>query len=353
MTNKPIFEKKNVLVTGGAGFIGSQLCEKLIKDNSRVICIDDFSSGVERNIDVLLKNPDFQFIRADINKPMDLESMPELEAYKIPFQGIQEIYHLACPTAIKRFDALKVHTLKTNSTGTLNVLDIASKYESRLVFTSSSVVYGSREDNKLFFEEDDTGVVDHMTPRAVYDEGKRFSETACFTYLQSRGVDARIARVFRTYGPRMPLFDGHLIPDFIINALDGKPLIIYGNENFKTSLVYVDDMVDGLMQLMKVEQNPGPVNIGSDVDLRMMDVANTIISLTESSSKIQFEPPLPFLTELGLPKINRARDTLGWLPLIRLENGLRTTMEDVRANRILLTDVYNKKNGYSGDTSVQ
>ena len=353
MGDKPIFEKKNVLVTGGAGFIGSQLCEKLIKDGARVICVDDFSSGVERNIDVLLKNPDFQFIRTDINRDLDLEAYPELEAYKIPFQGIQEIYHLACPTAIKRFDALKVHTLKTNSIGTLNVLDIAEKYDSRVVFTSSSVVYGSREEGKLFFEEDDTGVVDHMTPRAVYDEGKRFSETCCFSYLQSRGVDVRIARVFRTYGPRMPLFDGHLIPDFIINALDGKPLLIYGNEDFKTSLVYVDDVVDGLIKLMEVDYNPGPVNIGSDVDLRMVDVVNTIIALTESSSQIQFEPPLPFLTELGLPKINKARDTLGWLPLIRLEHGIQKTMEDVRANRILLTDVYNKKNGNRSNTSVQ
>ena len=343
MANKPIFEKKNVLVTGGAGFIGSRLCEELIKEGARVICVDDFSSGVERNIDVLLKNPDFQFLRTDNNRGLDLEEYPELEAYKIPFQGIQEIYHLACPTAIKKFDALKIHTLKTNSVGTVNILDVAEKYESKLVFTSSSVVYGSRAENRLFFVEDDEGIVDHTTPRAVYDEGKRFSETACISYSQSRGVDARIARIFRTYGPRMPLFDGHMIPDFIIDALDGKPLVIYGDETFKTSFVYVDDVVDGLMKLMKVEQNPGPVNIGSDVDLRLVDVANTIIALTGSESKVSFEPPLPFLTELGLPKIARARDTLEWLPLVRLEDGLRETMEDVRANRILLTNIYNNK----------
>ncbi|NQV11953.1 NAD-dependent epimerase/dehydratase family protein [Candidatus Uhrbacteria bacterium] len=343
MSNKPIFEKKNVLVTGGAGFVGSRLCEQLIKDGSRVICIDDFSSGVERNIDVLLKNPDFQFLRVDINKVLDLEEFPELEAYKIPFQGIQEIYHLACPTAIKRFDALKIHTLKTNSIGTINILDMAERYESRVVFTSSSVVYGSRAEDRLFFVESDEGIVDHMTPRAVYDEGKRFSETSCITYLQTRGVDARIARIFRTYGPRMPLFDGHLIPDFIINALDGKPLVIYGDENFKTSLIYVDDVVDGLMKLMEVEQNPGPVNIGSDVDMRLVDVANMIIEITGSSSTVDFEPPLPFLTELGLPKIALARDALAWLPLIRLEDGLRETMKDVRANRILLTNIYNNK----------
>lgn len=340
MANKPIFEKKNVLVTGGAGFIGSHLCEDLIKNGARVICVDDFSSSIERNIDMLLKHPDFQFIKADITKPLDLESFPELEAYKIPFQGIQEIYHLACPTAIKKFDAMKIHTLKTNSTGTIRILDIAEKYESRVVFGSSSVVYGGRSEGQLFFDETHEGIVDHMSPRAVYDEGKRFAESSCVAYWQGRGVDVRIARVFRTYGPRMPLFDGHLIPDFIIDALEGKPLTIYGDEHFKTSLVYVDDVVDGLVKLMGIEENPGPVNLGSDVDLLMTDVANTILEHTKSESQVSFAPPLPFLTELGLPRIQKARDVLGWLPLVRLEDGLRETVEDVRANRILLSNLY-------------
>lgn len=340
---KPIFEKKNVLVTGGAGFIGSHLSERLIKEGARVICVDDFSSSIERNIDLLLKHPDFQFIRADITQPLDLESFPELEAFKIPFQGIQEIYHLACPTAIKKFDALKVHTLKTNSVGTIQMLDIAEKYESTVVFASSSVVYGGRTEGQLFFEETHEGIVDHLSPRAVYDEGKRFSESSCVAYWNGRGVDVRIARIFRTYGPRMPLFDGHLIPDFIMNALEDKSLVIYGDEHFKTSLVYVDDIVDGLVKLMAIEQNPGPVNFGSDVDLRMMDVANSIIHQTSSNAQVQFEPPLPFLTELGLPRIQKARDILGWLPLTRLEDGLRETIEDVRANRILLSNLYNQR----------
>ena len=340
MSTKPIFEKKNVLVTGGAGFIGSHLCEQLIQDGARVICVDDFSSSIERNIDMLLKHPDFQFIKVDITQPFNLEIFPELEAFKIPFQGIQEIYHLACPTAIRRFDAMKVHTLKTNSVGTLQVLDIAEKYDARVVFTSSSVVYGGRSEDSLFFEETYEGVVDHLSPRSVYDEGKRFAESSCMAYLQSRGVDARIARIFRTYGPRMPLFDGHLIPDFIIDALEGKPLTIYGDEHFKTSLVYVDDIVDGLVKLMEIEQDPGPINLGSDVDMLMVDVANMIIELTQSSSHVSFAPALPFLTELGLPRIQKARHVLGWLPLVRLGEGLRETMEDVRANRILLSNLY-------------
>ena len=204
-------------------------------------------------------------------------------------------------------------------------------------------MYGGRTPDRLFFDEADEGIVDHTSPRAVYDEGKRFSETACVSYSQSRSIDARIARIFRTYGPRMPLFDGHLIPDFIMNALDGKPLVIYGDEHFKTSLVFIDDIVDGLIKLMAAPENPGPVNLGSDVDLRMVDVANTILHLTESTSEIVYEPPLPFLTELGLPRISRAREALGWLPLIRLEDGLRKTMEDVRANRILLQTTYSQE----------
>ncbi len=337
---KPIFEKKNVLVTGGAGFIGSHVCDRLIKEGARVICVDDFSSSIERNIDFLLKHPDFQFIKADISLPLDLESFPELEAYKIPFQGIQEVYHLACPTAIKRFDALKTHTLRTNALGTIQTLEIAEKYGARVVFASSSVVYGSRNADRLFFNEEDEGIVDHISPRSAYDEGKRFAESACVTFQQTRGVDTRIARIFRTYGPRMPLFDGHLIPDFIMNALDGKPLVIYGDEHFKTSLVYVDDVVDALVKLMSVEENPGPLNIGSDTDLLIVDVANMILEQTTSSSTVTFEPPLPFLTELGLPRISKARDALSWLPLTRIQDGLLRTIEDVRANRILLSNLY-------------
>ena len=269
-----------------------------------------------------------------------MESFPELEAYKIPFQGIQEIYHLACPTAIKRFDALKTHALRTNAIGNNQTLEIAEKYGARVVFASSSVVYGSRSADRLFFSEEDEGVVDHISPRSAYDEGKRFAESACVTFQQTRGVDTRIARIFRTYGPRMPLFDGHLIPDFIMNALDGKPLVIYGDEHFKTSLVYVDDVVDALVKLMSVEENPGPLNIGSDTDLLIVDVANMILEQTASSSTVTFEPPLPFLTELGLPRISKARDALSWLPLTRIQDGLTRTIEDVRANRILLSNLY-------------
>jgi len=334
MANK----KKNILVTGGAGFIGSHLCERLLKEGNTVICIDNFATSHVRNINALLQNPDFHFLRLDINSSFNLEKMPELEALKIPFEGIAEIYHLACPTSIKNFDQFKVQTLLSNSIGNYHVLELAVKYRSKILLGSTSVVYGSRAKGQSVFEEDYQGVVKHLTPRGCYDEGKRFSETMFETYRQVHGIDTKIARIFRTYGPRMPLFDGHLIPDFVLNALDGKELTIYGNENFSTSLCYVTDIVDGLMRLMSTEAGLGPVNLGDDKDVKMVDVANQIVAMTGSSSKVKFEPELPFLTELGLPRIEKAKE-MGWLPLVRLEDGLEKTVEYIKANKLLLTQL--------------
>lgn len=332
------FEKKNILVTGGAGFIGSHVCERLLRDGHRVACLDNFSTSHVRNIEALLSNPQFQFLRLDVNEPFDLETFTELSGFKLPFQGIQEIYHFACPTSIKNFDQFKIQTLLANSVGNAHVLELAKKYRAKILLASSSVVYGSRKDGDPFFDELYEGVFDHLSPRACYDEGKRFSETMFETYRQVHGVDARIARLFRTYGPRMPLFDGQLIPDFILNALDGKPLVIYGDQEFRTSLAYISDVVDALMRLMHAQETTGvsPMNIGSDLDVKMSDVAQMILEMTESSSKIAYEAPLLFLTELGLPRINRAKD-LGWFPLTRLEDGLKKTVEYIKANKILLT----------------
>ncbi len=330
--------KKTVLVTGGAGFIGSHLCERLIQEDNRVICIDNFSTSHVRNIEHLLQHNDFFFLKMDVNEKFDLEKMPELEPLKIAFEGIQEIYHLACPTTIKQFDQYKIQTLLSNSLGNYHFLELAVKYKAKIMLASTSVVYGGRKEGDIYFEEDENGVVDHLSPRGCYDEGKRFSETMFETYRQVHGVDAKIARIFRTYGPRMPLFDGHLIPDFVLNALENKDLVIYGDEGFRTSLCYVTDVVDGMVRLMALEENVGPVNLGDDKDLKMSDVAQMILDKTGSSSKIRFEAPLPFLTELGLPRIGKARE-FGWIPLVRLEDGLEKTIEYVKANKILLTQV--------------
>ncbi len=329
-------QKFNVLVTGGAGFIGSHLCEQLLKDGRRVICLDNFSTSHLRNIEALLAIPDFQFLRLDVNVPFDLEKFGELSDFKIAFNGLSEIYHLACPTSIKNFDQFKIQTLLANSVGNYHVLELAKKYRSKILLASSSVVYGPREDGEVFMEETFEGRVDHLSPRGCYDEGRRFSETMFETYRQVHGLETKIARIFRVYGPRMPLFDGHLIPDFIVSALDNKDVVIYGTPEFRTSLAYVTDIVDGLQRLMNAPADIGPVNIGTDADLKMADVAGMIIQMIGSSSKIVYEKPLPFLSELALPRTTRAKE-LGWIPLTRLPDGLQRTIDDMRANKILLT----------------
>jgi len=328
----PIFEKKNVLVTGGSGFIGSHLCERLLKE-AKVICVDDFSNSNQQSINHLLQYPDFEFIRLDVNKPIDLDMFDELEKFKVKFQGIQEIYHLACPTSPKDFEKLKMNSLWSNSMAMINTLDLAVKYRSKYVFTSSSVVYGNATKENFEFEESDLGVVDHLSPRACYDEGKRFAETCVETYRQVHGVDAKIARVFTTFGPRMKLFEGQLIPDFIINAINNKDLVIYGDENLSMSLCYVSDMTDGLTRLMTSGPEVKIVNLGGDNLVKMVDVANMIIEMTNSSSKVVFEDPLIFLTSKGKPDLSYVRDVLGWMPLVRLQDGLQKTVDYAVANK--------------------
>ncbi len=332
----PIQERKNVLVTGGAGFIGSHLCEKLLK-TCNVICLDNFITSSEINIDLLLKYPNFVFLRHDICEPLNLEELPELERFKVKFFGIQEIYHLACPTSAKNFEKLKIQTLLANFLGTKNMLDLALKYKAKFLLASSSVVYGPRRSDRVFFNENDLGEnINQLSPRACYDEGKRFAETVAATYEQMYGLDVKIARIFRTYGPKERLFDGEMVPDFIIDALENKDLIIYGDESFSTSLCYVADIVDGLVRLMEAPSGIGPVNLGSDQDIRLIDVANKIIEMTGSSSKIVFESPLLFMTPLGLPDIRKAKELLGWMPLVRLEDGLQKAIDYTQAHKSLL-----------------
>jgi len=333
----PTFGTKNILVTGGAGFIGSHICEQLLGDGHRVICLDNLSTSSSRNVNPLLQHPSFRFLRQDINTPFDIEMYPELSAFKIPFQGIQEIYHLACPTSIARFDQFKVQTLLANSVGTSHVLELARKYRSKILLASSSVVYGGRQSADPYVEENAIGCVDHLSARACYDEGKRFAETMFETYRQVYQLDIRVARIFRTYGPRMPLSDGHLIPDFILNALDGKDLVLNGGLDFRTSLLYVTDAVDGVMRIMNAPAYEGPVNIGSDVDLSLQEIAERIVAMTQSSSKIVAGEDLLFLSELALPRMTKAKQ-LGWIPLVRLEEGLERTIEYLKANKILLTE---------------
>ncbi len=333
--NNTIFEKKNVLVTGGAGFIGSHLCDRLLKE-ANVICIDDLSNSRIQNIEHLLQYPDFEFIRFDVNEPFTLEQFDELDKFKIKFQGVQEIYHLACPTSPKNFEQKKMSSLWANSRAMTNTLDLAVRYRAKYMFTSSSVVYGEPTLESYVFSEEHEGIVNHLSPRACYDEGKRFAETCVETYKQVYGIDAKIARVFTTYGPRMPLNDGLLIPDFILNALEGKPLTIYGDANLTQSLCYVTDCIDALVRFMHTGSDVSLLNIGHDRPLRMLDVANSIISFLRSPSQIVFEQPLVFLTKKGVPDLRKAKQALQWLPVVTLEQGLHMTVDYTIANKELL-----------------
>ena len=299
MSKQVIFNKKNVLVAGGAGFVGSHLCDELVKNN-KVICVDNFITGSERNIDHLLANPDFIFINYDLSKPLDLEAIPELKNFKIEFQGLQEIYNLACPMSVRHFLENRLATLLANSYVVKNLLDLAVKYNSKLLQFSSSVVYGPRKaDNPdLEIKEGDWGLVDQLSERSAYDEGKRFAETFVGNYRSLYNVDARIMRLFRTYGPRMTAGDDQMIPDFINNALDNQDIVINGDENFSSSFCYIDDVIDAVGKFMASEI-PGPINIGSDLDVNMTDFVNKIIALTESKSRIVYAGNTLFMSEIG------------------------------------------------------
>lgn len=331
MSKRAIFDKKNVLVAGGAGFIGSHLCDRLV-ENSKVICLDNFSTGDERNIDHLLQDPNFEFIKHDITEPIALEKLPELQKFKIEFQGLQEIYNLACPTSPKDFEKNKIATILASSYGLKNALDLAVRYQSKIMHFSSSVVYGPRYDGRDKIKEGDIGQVDFLSPRSSYDEGKRFAETMIENYRQVYGLDSRVIRLFRVYGPRMKLNEGNLIPDFINSALENSALVIPGDKNFSTSLCYVSDCLDACLKLMD-SNILEPVNIGSDVDANLAKICQMIIKILNSKSKIEYADEHLFISELGLPDITKAREELGWMPIVTLENGLKKTIDDLRASK--------------------
>ncbi|MDA2936092.1 GDP-mannose 4,6-dehydratase [Patescibacteria group bacterium AH-259-L05] len=332
---------KNILVTGGAGFLGSHVCDRLVEQGN-VICIDNFTGVSDiTNVKHLLQKPNFHFIKHDINEPIDFEQFPELASFKINIHGISEMYHFACPTSVKKFDELKMQTLYTNSLGTLTMLEIAKFYKAKIVFASSSVIYGQKGNNTVPFKESDPGQLNSVDPRACYDEGKRFSETAMATYRGTQGVDTKIVRIFRTYGPRQPLFDGQMVPDFILQALNNKPLVIYGDESFSTSLCYVDDVIEGIMGMM-ASGEAGPINIGGPQAHKLIDLAKKIIELTGSSSEIIFKSPLSFMRPLGIPDVGLAKEKLEWFPVTSLHEGLKKMIEYAKAHRMLLRPMVGK-----------
>ena len=298
-----------ILVTGGTGFIGSHLCERLLEQGDQVICLDNNFSGSKKNIEHLLSNTNFEFIRHDITTPIYLE--------------VDQIYHLACPASPRAYQYNGIKTLKTNVLGTLNVLGIAKRTKARILLTSTSEVYG----NPLVSpqSEDYFGNVNPNGIRSCYDEGKRAAESLMFEYYRNHQTEIRIARIFNTYGPKMDKNDGRVVSNFINQCLQNDPITIYGNGDQTRSFCYVDDQVSGLIKLMNSEHQ-GPINIGNPTELTIKYLATKIKEMTGSTSEIDFKP-LPSDDPLQRkPDISKAEQLLDWSPTINLEEGLLKTI---------------------------
>ncbi|MBI2415400.1 MAG: GDP-mannose 4,6-dehydratase [Candidatus Kerfeldbacteria bacterium] len=333
MPRQTIFDQKNILVIGGAGFIGSHVCDELIKHN-KVICIDNFITSQVSNIEHLLGNPNFIFLKHDVSTPFDLNQFPELEKFQVQFQGVQEVYNLATPTNRHEFEQHVYQTLLANSLAVRNSLEIARVYQAKYLLASSSAVYGDPLPGQDTLVEQYWGYVDPIGPRSCYNEGKRFAESFVMGFGQQFNVNVRIARIFNTYGPRMALNSGRMIPDFVAAAAEGRELIIYGDGTETDTYCYVRDVVDGLLRLMNYSVT-GPVNLGSPERYPMMSVAQKIIQFTESKSTIKFDHALPFLMKPGVADIHKAKERLGWFPVVALDDGLRQTVADMLGSRVL------------------
>lgn len=332
MTLKPIFERKNVIVTGGAGFLGSYLCDELLK-TSKVICIDSFSTGREENINHLLNHPDFEFIRHDCTEPLDLNELPELRAFKVAFQGIQEIYHLACPTSPRAYVKAPLETLLVNSHATRNVLEWSQKHGAKCLLASAAAVYGEPRDATPYPEQY-WGFVDPLGIRGPFEEGKRFAEALAQAYRLVRKVDVKIARIFNAYGPRMKPNDGRMIPEFITHALTNEPMHIFGSAEETTTLCFITDLIEGLIRFMR-SQETGPINFGSSEPVSLALVAERVKALVGSSSPIEYRKRPPEFVRQAAPTIDAAKERLGWFPVVALDEGLRQTIDYFRGAKAL------------------
>lgn len=330
--SRPIFDRKNILVTGGAGFLGSHLCDELVKQH-RVICLDNFSTGREENINHLLQNPNFEFVRHDLTSPIDLEAEPSLKSFQVQFQGIQEIYHLAAPGSPKAYTEAPIEALMANAAATRNSLDLAVKYEAHFLFVSSASIYGEPMEPTPY-PENYWGYVDPIAFRSAESEGKRFAESLVVHYRRMKKLNAKIARAFNTYGPRLRLDDGRMIPELIVQALQGDPVTIFGAADETTTLCYVSDMIEAFIRLMKSSEL-GPVNFGSAETVRLSDVGAAILNLAESKSVIQYRQHKPETVRQGIPNIRLAKERLGWFPVVALPEGLRRTIDHFKGAKSL------------------
>ena len=303
---------KRILITGGAGFIGSHLCERLLNDGNEVICLDNYFTGSKQNIIHLLDNHNFEVIRHDIILPIYLE--------------VDEIYNLACPASPVHYKYNGIKTIKTSVMGAINTLGLAKRTRSKILQASTSEVYG---DPKVHPQpESYWGNVNVLGPRACYDEGKRCAETLFMNYYVQNNVRIKIARIFNTYGPRMSSNDGRVISNFIIQALKGKDITIFGDGSHTRSFQYVDDLIEGMIKLMDMPDSfTGPVNLGNPVEITVRDLADKIIKMTGSGSRIKYLPLPEDDPKQRKPDISLAIKKLDWKPVVDLESGLQKTIE--------------------------
>ena len=299
-----------ILVTGGAGFLGSHLCDRLIERGDEVICLDNFFTGRKENIAHLLGHPHFELIRHDIVEPILLE--------------VDQIYNLACPASPKAYQYNPIKTIKTSTVGMVNVLGLAKRCRARILQASTSEVYG--DPNVHPQREDYWGHVNPIGPRSCYDEGKRVAETLCMNYHLENAVDVRIIRIFNTYGPRMDPNDGRVISNFIMQALRGESLTVFGDGRQTRSFCYVEDLINGMMRMMDQNTEVGPVNIGNPDEFTMLELAQEVLSLTNSNSQLKFEPLPGDDPKQRCPDIAKATRTLGWAPNYKLRDGLIKTI---------------------------
>ena len=300
-----------ILVTGGAGFIGSHLIDRLMNDGHEVICLDNFYTGKKHNLLPWLDNPNFEIIRHDITEPIRLE--------------VDQIYHLACPASPVHYQYNPIKTVKTNVIGTLNMLGLAKRVKARFLLASTSEVYGDPEVHPQ--TEDYRGSVNPIGIRSCYDEGKRMAETLAFDYYRENKVEIRVARIFNTYGPRMLENDGRVVSNFVAQALRGIPLTVYGEGQQTRSFCYVSDLVNGLMRLMNGEHT-GPINLGNPDEYTILELAQAVQNLINPNAEIKFEPLPADDPRRRRPDITKAQTLLNWQPTIPLQDGLKLMIED-------------------------
>jgi len=308
---------KTALVTGGAGFLGSWMCERLISEGFGVICLDNVGSGSWRNVDHLIGKKNFKFIKQDVTKPIKIGG------------NVDYVFSMASRASPVDFDEHAVDILMTNSLGTKNALDLARKKKARFLLASSSEVYGDPLEHPQ--KETYRGNVSTTGPRSPYDESKRFAEALAFAYLRNYKVDVRVARIFNTYGPRMRKDDGRIVPNFIMQTLKGRPITVYGNGSQTRSFCFVDDLVEGLVRLMLKDGLSGQVtNIGNPREFTVLEVAKLVKKLTDSRSKIIFKPLPKDDPARRKPDIAKAKKLLGWEPKVPFEKGLLETVDYFR-----------------------